>query len=461
MAETSLEGALEVDNPPPKPYHAKRPHKKSRSGCQNCKARKVKCDESRPTCRSCKLREADCVYIYPRKAHISSGATSSPWESPESQRSTHLVKPATSSTSIVNISSTSSFLFSAPILSLAGKYRIQSPTIPTELLYCPTGMDNADMKALWFYATQTCGSFSTPPNEEHRSIMRSLLVRYGSESPFLMDSIFALSSLHMQHLNQQFDAQRALTYRVKALAGYRKAIEEAKPADFPALLANSLLLTALSSSNFREQDGNDLFIIDWLVIWKGIVLVIGLVSKPILLESGMKELFFRPPIDLDKATPFIPNQLLLMASTIRPSDPEYAYRGAYYETLKCMGSLYMDLTSGPSSLMSLRVITIFTYLPREFIDVARMSQPRALVILAYFATFFKLVESEVWWLKGVGDRTIQDICAHIGLEWFDLLQVPCMALGTRDSIQLERIILGDIEGVCPQNYFLGYEAEMS
>ncbi|PTB36299.1 uncharacterized protein TrAFT101_010186 [Trichoderma asperellum] len=456
MAETPLNNSSSAPAPapevkddiPPKPYHAKRPHKKSRSGCQNCKARKVKCDESRPTCRSCKLRQADCVYLYPQKTQQSV-------EAPPSQQSSAQLKSATaSSTSIADIASASSVLFSAPVLALADKYNGQAPMIPTELLLLPTGIDTSDMKALWFYATQTCGSFSTMANEGHRSIMRSLLVRYGSESPFLMDTIFALSSSHMLHLNQQFDAQRALTYRVRSLAGYRKAIEEANPVDYPALLANSLLLTALSSQNFREADSKDLYILDWLVVWKGIILVINLVSKSTFLESGMRTLFSRPLIDLEKSASFIPEKLLAMVSAIQPGDLDYPFKEAYDQTLKYLGSLYMDLAEGPSSLMSLRVITIFTFVPREFIDIARSLQPRALVILAYFATFFKLVQSDVWWLEGIGDRTIRDICKYITLEWFDYMRVPFMALDIHSSIELARVILGDTESVSPQKYHL-------
>ncbi|EHK16914.1 uncharacterized protein TRIVIDRAFT_231968 [Trichoderma virens Gv29-8] len=470
MAETSLVKAPELDSPPTRPYHAKRPHKKSRSGCQNCKARKVKCDESRPVCRSCKLRKAECVYVLPQKPHHSPVTASASWHSSSSSSSssssfesrplTHLIKSATSSTNLASISSASSFLFSSPILPLDERVSDQTVTIPAELLWCPIGIDKADMKALWFYSTQTCGSFSTVADDGHKYIMRSLLVRYGSESPFLLDSIFALASLHMQRLNQRFDPKRALAYRVKSLAGYRKAIEEANPGDFPALLANSLLLTALSSENFREPDGAHLYILDWLVVWKGITLVIDLVSKPTVVESGLKSLFYRPPTDVVKSATFIPRQLLLLVSSITPSDPDYSYSEAYIETLKYLGSLYMDLVQGPSSMMSLRIITIFTFLPTKFIDVARMSRPRALIILAYFATFFKLVQREVWWLEGVGDRTIRDICGHLDLEWQDFLQVPCAALDAQGRKQLSKIILEDTELDSPQNYFLEYEAHV-
>ncbi|KAL6853290.1 hypothetical protein J3F83DRAFT_756073 [Trichoderma novae-zelandiae] len=467
MAETSLaqhaSDLSDTTTPPPKPYHAKRPHKKSRAGCQNCKARKVKCDEVRPVCRSCSLRKADCVYAGPRKPQKSAESTPSSWTSLEDRPLTHLTKSATSPINLASISSTSSVLFSTPILSLAERHNVQSPSIPAELLCCPMGIDQADMKALWFYATQTCTSFSTLADDGHKYIMRSLLVRYGPESPFLLDSIFALAGLHMQRLNQQSDANRALTYRVKSLAGYRKAIEEAKPGDFPALLANSLLLTALSSEHFREPDGKHLYILDWLVVWKGILLVMDLVSKSTVVESGLNSLFFRPPPDVEKAAGFIPSHLLNLVSSVSPSDPEHSLRETYYETLKYLGSLYKDLAQGPSALMNLRIITIFTFLPDLYIDAARMLQPRALVILAYFAAFYKLVQWKVWWLEGVGDRTIRDICLHLDLEWQPYLQVPRAALDTQDRIRLAKIFLGelgDTELVSPQKYLMDHDVRI-
>ncbi|KAF9888562.1 hypothetical protein FE257_008494 [Aspergillus nanangensis] len=45
-----------------KVHRAKRPHTKSRRGCFNCKARKVKCPETRPACKNCMIRDLECVY---------------------------------------------------------------------------------------------------------------------------------------------------------------------------------------------------------------------------------------------------------------------------------------------------------------------------------------------------------------------------------------------------------------
>ena len=64
---------------PNKHHRQKKPHKKSRRGCINCKARKVKvrprssstclssakvakCQETRPACANCITRDMDCMY---------------------------------------------------------------------------------------------------------------------------------------------------------------------------------------------------------------------------------------------------------------------------------------------------------------------------------------------------------------------------------------------------------------
>ncbi|KAG8628707.1 hypothetical protein KVT40_002572 [Elsinoe batatas] len=55
----------ETDNPS-RPSKKRRFHNKSRSGCSNCKKRKVKCDETLPTCGNCRRFELGCRHA--RKA---------------------------------------------------------------------------------------------------------------------------------------------------------------------------------------------------------------------------------------------------------------------------------------------------------------------------------------------------------------------------------------------------------
>ncbi|KAL5356105.1 hypothetical protein BJX96DRAFT_142319 [Aspergillus floccosus] len=55
-------------------HRSKRPHTKSRRGCFNCKARKVKCQETKPSCANCITRDLNCVY--PSNSKLKSAAPS-------------------------------------------------------------------------------------------------------------------------------------------------------------------------------------------------------------------------------------------------------------------------------------------------------------------------------------------------------------------------------------------------
>ncbi|KAL4732525.1 hypothetical protein ACLX1H_001541 [Fusarium chlamydosporum] len=367
-----------------KPYHSKRPHKKSRAGCRNCKARKVKCDEARPTTSS------------PDVDSISEG-----------------------------------------ILEEVNSLSVQP-------LYRPRPMDNTDMKLLWFYTSSTATSFSVDegPLNPINDVLRNRLVQVAFENPFLMDSLFGLASLHMQSLDLKPDPARALAYRARSFEGYRMAVEQARPETFPALLANSLLLTALASQNFRDVDAKKLYIVDWMIVWRGIGLVIDLMGVEKLIDSGLYPLFNRPSIDIEEASKHIPAVLLLMINSIPPDDPDYLNIETYYETLQFLGSLYQNLHDGFGPVMMLRIITWFTFVPRNFVQFVRDLRPRALVILAYYAAFLKLPE-EVWWMRNVGNRSLQDLCEYIGPEWQQYLLVPHMVRLVEGNLEIGRVLFED------------------
>lgn len=311
-------------------------------------------------------------------------------------------------------------------------------------------IDNTELKLMWWYTSQTATSFSLSPDSTLSTpgveIMRGPLVQVAFRQPFLMDSLYALTSLHLTQLDptgSTIDARRAVFYRQRSYLGYRKAIEDAKPETFPALLSNSLLLCALSSQTFREPDGPDLYMIDWMVVWKGIGLIVDLISVPALIASGLQALFYRPPVKLDEAANACPNHLLFMISSIPEHDPDYQDREAYYATLKHLGSLFGNLRNGGiNPIMGLRIVTAFTFVPGRFVELARIRRPRTLVILAYYAMFFKLIPV-VWWTAGIGQRTLRDICKHLGPDWHHLLRAPMMTIHVDDPTAITRLILED------------------
>ncbi|KAF5027050.1 hypothetical protein F66182_858 [Fusarium sp. NRRL 66182] len=391
-----------VGSPPAsdKPYHSKRPHKKSRSGCRNCKARKVKCDEARPTCRSCTLRKADCVYPNPNPPASSNNSNNN-----NNNNNTFHASPEPSLTPQNDPSPDSISLSSGdePVEEIC--------SLTVQPLFRPRQMDATDMKLLWFYTSSTSSSFSVDegPQNPINDILRNRLVQIAFKTPFLMDSLFGLAI---------------------------------RPEDYPALIANSLLLTALSSQNFRDEDAKKLYIIDWMIVWRGIGLVIDLMGVEKLMDSGLYGLFNRPPINIEQATHHIPSTLLIMFNSIEPGDPDYLDVQTYYETLQFLGSLYQHLQDGFGPIMMLRIITWLTFVPRRFVQLAREHRPRALIVLAYYSAFLKLPQ-DVWWINGVGQRSLQDLCEYLGLEWQQYLLVPHMARFVGDELEIGRVLFED------------------
>lgn len=325
-------------------------------------------------------------------------------------------------------------------------------SVVTEPQFLPSATnDQLDMRLLWFYTTATCSSFSVESGH-HRpveTVMRTRLVQHAFQTPFLMQSLFALSALHLQNLDQNIDANRALAYRATSFEGYRKAVEEGDPETFPALIANSLLLTALSSQAFRDPDGKDLYIVDWMIVWRGIGLMMNYMGTDKLLATGLHSLFYRPPLDLERSTYAVPSQLLFMVSSITEDDPEYEDAQTYYDTSKYIGALYYNLHEGGiNPIMNLRIITWFTFVPRGFVELGRQKRPRALVILAYYAMFLKMA-NRIWWLKGIGHRTLKDICRHLGPEWSHALRVPMLAINVDEPNDLGKLVLEDPEWSSP------------
>ncbi|RYP61227.1 hypothetical protein DL770_009832 [Monosporascus sp. CRB-9-2] len=311
----------------------------------------------------------------------------------------------------------------------------------SEPLFRPAPIADADdMKMLWFWTAESFNSFSV---KNCRSaivdpVLKVKVVEHAFRSPFLMDALMALSALQMETMNRGVSPQRAAMYRTRAFAGYRSAIEAAMPMDLPALLACSLLMTALSSHVFRDPDRRRLYVVDWMQVWAGINLIFDLMSARAVRESGLSVLFYRPPVDLERAATYIPNNLLFMVTSIKPGDDDYQWQQVYYDALRHLGSLYMELDHGFGPVLDLRVVTFLTFL-KHFIPLGREHRPRALIILAHYLCFTK-VTPNIWWVRGIADPEIDLICQMVGSEWGHLLRIPKKVRNAEDRVEIARII---------------------
>lgn len=421
------------DNPQiPKPYHSKRPHRKSRTGCRTCKARKVKCDEGRPSCRNCTLRRTICVYT--------KAPPTPPTSSPSQTSPTPSVAAGTSRSE-----SPTTLPHDNGVLPLA-------LSVPQSPQFRPNAFDNEDMKLLWWYSTFAFSSFSIGSPGQPSSVSRILQVnipQLALQNRFLMDIVLSLSACHMQTTNQDISPSRAAAYRARALEGYRRAVTEMKPESRPGILAGSLLLTAVASQSFREEDTKELYILDWITVWRGIGIFLQMSAGDKASHGGVRDVFFRPVLDLAVAANYIPHELTELIASIPEDDDEYPLIEYHELTLKFLGALYAELLNGLTPITILLITTWVTYLPQPTVIAMRAKKPRALILLAHYLAFVKLLR--IWWLEGITDREIPGIVRAVGPEWADAeaLRVPRLATKLTDKLELARLLLNDPEWEFP------------
>jgi hypothetical protein len=393
-----------------RPYHAKRPHRKSRTGCRQCKVRKVKCTEERPSCRNCVLRKETCVY--PMVGRSSAG------HSPRADSSELVIATR------------------AP------------PQVLGEPLFTATDRDTVDMKLLWFWTARAYESFTINTKDmgmvvdNRQEILKITVVQLAFDQPFLMNAILGLAALNMDalRLNETVASSRSILYRAKAFEGYRQAIEKADPRTHAALLASSLFLCALASQIFRDKNPPPFYILDWLICWRGIGLMFDLIHREGAVQSGLAGLFVRPAIDMEAAAAHIPSNLLFMITSISSDDEEIDSVPAYYETLKLLGSLYQELELGFSPILEMRIVTFFTFVNSVVTELARNKRPRALVIIAHYCVFARLA-THVWWMEGIGPQDIRDIVEHLGDAWESELRVPRLSQALTSRQAIARLLL--------------------
>lgn len=265
-----------------------------------------------------------------------------------------------------------------------------------------------------------------------------------------MDCLLGLSAMHINKLGYheiKVPPSKELLYRAKAYEGFRKAVEAADPAAFPALMACSLLLCGLSTYVFRLDEPRPLYTLDWMTLWRGVGTIVQLARKANLAPSGLLPWMFRPEIDMERSARHIPPNLVFMLASIKesnsPGNQDFRYLESYGLALKVLGSLYQELANGFGPMLHVRIGTYFTFLDREFHEAARKRRPPALVILAHYLAFTNFNDDRCWWMEGIGDQEIPHIYEYVEAGWRPFLQVPMATVGTRNKVEIARLLLND------------------
>ncbi|KAF1980953.1 hypothetical protein K402DRAFT_343407 [Aulographum hederae CBS 113979] len=412
-------------------------HNKSRNGCQNCKARHVKCDEQgrddgKP-CANCVVRQttSTCTYSGSRISHStlqppllhqdSSGSRSSDDSSPKS--------------SAINSHSASQFSLPQPSSLSPSPQFASRRQLELELLH------------RWSHSTYKCLSSV----EEDNRYLQVDVPRGALSHPFLLDGMFSLAALEtaacgrddvhgriipLSPAESLMYIRAAMEYYDSASAGYRAALNDVSESTFHCVyifstMAAVINLTLPSYSTalpILNRIGSVLELMmgatlvaarnwNWMMNGpcspsvQGALQVMNLAKKEDLdpntaealdrlvsvIESG-GTLVMDPSMDLDMG---MDNDAAQAARQSR--------RDTYLNAAKRLrGCFIVDAVRTPKALKGF-CLAFPTYAGQDFADAFRDEEPDALFILMHWAVLLDRLGKEAWWAATVGRDLVREI----------------------------------------------------
>lgn len=327
-------------------------------------------------------------------------------------------------------------------LALTTELIIPPWTPPPTLVTSAGSLSLTDMRLLHHWSTLTCNTVAV--GEAANKTLQTVVPQLAFENDFLLNGILGIASLDIERLSldsQDMQKQTAI-YRGRAVADFRRALARIEPGtrSYEAALVMSILLVVLYSPN-PPADEEELIIIKWLIFYRGLSVVINMTSFPKIVMAGSVGPFFRRHLTELKIGPVVPKILVSMLQEVDIMDPDFLMLEYYCKVLDDLGILYASLQQdGLGPELYIRVVSWCSYVGQEFTTCATERRPRAIVIMAHYLVFIKVIKG-LWWLEGIPDRDIGRIVKSLGPRWLSYLEVPLQASMMTDKDEIAALLL--------------------
>ena len=461
--------------PDPACSKTRRPHRKSRKGCNECKRRHIRCDEGRPGCTNCTIAERDCSYPEPRQDY---GATPSEGLRPFAPRSPSTtnsygstagagaggagqeVKGPAPETRTPPDSGRWWTSFSQPQTPVT-----PSPSHPVAKLSAP-GAPSLDISA--GAMLEGCADQPYVFTAQHLALLHhvytemddpvvapgripfavSIAVREAHDSPYLLDQLLALAAMH---LGEQQPARalecrhRATELQTRALAVFARENESLASArsspdpDVAAaaarfhcaprfLFAGLLSLHVLADTLVYYRDDFGAFVdrlADCFLLFRGIQLTV----TPTLgfLMSTELHALLGPVWEIERRVRREPGgsecsplrDMVDSAAGELGAAAADALRAAIAELQRSF-----NICSRLDSPATPHAVSYFSVTVEPgFVRLLRGRSPEALVVLAYYGVLLHRCRS--YWVFGdAGAWVVMAVAMHLGTGWSRAMALP-------------------------------------
>jgi len=191
----------------------RRQHTKSRRGCQRCKSRKVKCDETHPGCQNCCRLGLPCSYS------MAQGHTPSEFP-PAAPASQLTLRPARSQDNAVS--------------------------------------HTLDLRLLHHYVTSACGTFPFMHDQQILNFWSISVPKMGFKHEILLDALLGATAFHMSARlpNDKQLAEAGFSYYGRAVTKHREALSTIDRSTADPLCVASIFIMLMTFNISRQRSAH-------------------------------------------------------------------------------------------------------------------------------------------------------------------------------------------------------------
>ncbi|CAG7917328.1 unnamed protein product [Penicillium olsonii] len=372
----------------------RRPHRKSRHGCVECKRRRVKCDETRPSCSNCEKRHTECEY---------GSSTSLLWTNEESEGGLDFARSSSAATDSGMTASTDN-----------------TPSL---------NVHDLELMMQWCNST-----FHTLSRNQHTDpIWRNLVPEEALSHPFLMHGILALSALHLARTGPEPSRRasylnRAVAHQNQALALFRGLLGDINEENAKAIFAFAGIVV-IYTFGFPNTPGvqdpwasvDDIYQV--LVLTRGTQQVI---YTPRNFREFLSNSSFGPILQVEEVAGILPDEAVAALRKLRVAN-EACGKDANHEL-----HIYSEVIQNLQEMLTwvyggMRANTIAgrwaIKLPARFMELLREREPLALVMLAHYGVLLRCLQHS-WCFDEWCTRVANVVWAILDAQWRPLVHWP-------------------------------------
>ncbi|KAH7327785.1 hypothetical protein B0I35DRAFT_403249 [Stachybotrys elegans] len=376
----------------------KRPHRKSRFGCDQCRKRRVKCDERMPRCTNCTQRSEDCCFS--RQQGLQQ-------QHQHHDRQRHSSVDDASSLESSSPGGTAMRLEAARRSSLSASIRMSEPPNLSE--QPPSFPPASDAALMHHWCTETCKTFTV----RGADLFRDYVGREALRHEFLWHAVMAITLLHLATDAQGRVAARPLVHAAlehlnQSFSGLRAALRLISPDNSDAIYACSLLIMVSGTVSpflpFGRDDETELpaksvlRIVDFL---KGIGSVIKH-SRQWIGQSPLVDAMdlLEPQLGTGEVWPQAAVLRGLLAQVVEPG----SYRHVVLEkAIQGLETIYRRELCAASWVL---------HADGDFREELRQEEPFMLLLFLHFGVLMSGMDG-MWWKRFSGTKMVEELSTEL------------------------------------------------